>query len=441
MRRPSCGIKSNVRPASAPGHSFLGNPAPGASVGHSMTPDASPPPRRRTLFLSYVYPSSGGVGPQIRAAGLLRAMARHEDIYLLVGLPREKTAGPCDPEMEKLCQKIEHVTLRRERESLPDGAGPSLAFDKMTIHEPIRRFYEENRLDSLFVFRLEASYFVVRHLDSFPRRVIDLDELVSRRLKMLDQVKAVSAAKTGEASDQRLQMATLIMERDLMQRYDKVFFSSPVEAEAARKLAPSAPIHVLPNVVTPPAARPASPATDPVEILFVGTFSHFPNVDAVVHFYREVFPLIRERMGGNILFRVIGAPVPDAFAEMINDPGVEVMGYQKDLGEWYARASLAVVPLRGGVGTRIKILEAFVHDRPVVSTTTGAGGLEIADGENILLADEPQAFAEACVRLLRDPVLAARLVAGGRRLQQARYSPEALQRSYEEAMQVPPARE
>jgi glycosyltransferase involved in cell wall biosynthesis len=103
------------------------------------------------------------------------------------------------------------------------------------------------------------------------------------------------------------------------------------------------------------------------------------------------------------------------------DDSVHLTGYVPDVRIPVAEATVCVVPIRQGGGTRLKILEAMALGTPVVATSKGAEGLEVIDGEHLLLADTPQAFADATLRLLGDPALRARLVASARRLVEARY--------------------
>jgi glycosyltransferase involved in cell wall biosynthesis len=108
--------------------------------------------------------------------------------------------------------------------------------------------------------------------------------------------------------------------------------------------------------------------------------------------------------------------------ELPKHPGVHLTGYLEDIRPAIAQSWASVVPLRQGGGSRLKILEAMALGTPVVSTTKGAEGIESICGEDILVADEPEAFADAVLRLLGDPVLRAQLAANGRQLVAARYS-------------------
>jgi glycosyltransferase involved in cell wall biosynthesis len=145
-----------------------------------------------------------------------------------------------------------------------------------------------------------------------------------------------------------------------------------------------------------------------------------PNVDGVVYFLREIWPLIAAACP-DARFVVVGAdPAPAIRAHA--GPGVTIVGPVDDLRPHLAAASVVVVPLRLGSGTRLKILEAWAMARPVVSTALGAEGLDAVPGRHLLIADEPANFASAVLRVLRDPGLGDDLGRAGRTLVTEHYS-------------------
>jgi glycosyltransferase involved in cell wall biosynthesis len=225
-------------------------------------------------------------------------------------------------------------------------------------------------------------------------------------------------------------MAMRLMEKVLIPKFDRVFVSSEYEAQEVSRLTGYAHAEVLPNIYSRAIAPVPGQSASRREIFFVGHLAYLPNSDAVVYFCREILPLVRAAKGEGVIFRVVGAGTSPALESVRNLPGVAIMGFQESLEPFYARAALVAVPLRAGTGTRLKILEAFTHGRPVVSTTIGAQGLEVTHGENILLADEPEAFARACIDLMEQPELAARLCKGGADLLRSHYTQDALRRGY-----------
>ena len=197
---------------------------------------------------------------------------------------------------------------------------------------------------------------------------------------------------------------------------------------------------VVPNVYPAP-ERPLGRLAvgSPPTLTLIGTLDYRPNADAAEVMVRQVLPTVRRAVPDAEL-RLVGR-AGRGTAELARSAGVVATGMVDDIDAELARADVAVVPIRFGSGTRIKILEAFAHRIPVVSTTMGAAGLAVVDGRELLIADEPVAFATACVTLLRDEVERERLVTAAERHWQERYRPEALERVVDELVDelVPPA--
>lgn len=141
------------------------------------------------------------------------------------------------------------------------------------------------------------------------------------------------------------------------------------------------------------------PATD---LAFIGSMDWMPNVDGVLWFAGEVLPLIRKKLPQCSVAVVGRKPAREVTKLAERDPAIRVTGTVEDVRPWLWGSKVAVVPLRIGGGTRLKIYEAMAARTPVVSTTIGAEGLGVTSGENILIADEPEAFADACIRLISD---------------------------------------
>lgn len=401
------------------------------------------PLRRRTLFLSHLYPSLGGSGTQIRAATLIRTLAAREDVFLVILTRHRKPPGPRDGETESLCQAILYLRVQTpgpaeagHEEGPEDEAWGGMDHEACAparVAEAVKTFYHAHHLNTLFVFRMDSCALIAGGLDDFPRAFLDLDELDSRRNEMVFGLRDRNGETSPDADCRSAQRTLRLLEKKIIPRFGKVFVSSEEEARRVRQATAAGKVAVLPNVFP---ARPPSGAEPPPpwEILFVGNLSYYPNEDAVRHFGGEVWPRLRNDLGNSVLFRVVGMGCPPALREWLDQPGIRLMGYQEDLTPWYARAAAVVVPLRAGSGTRIKILEAFAHDCPVVSTTLGAEGLKVTDGENILLADGPEAFAEACRAVLTRPGQAAVLARAGHRLHRENYLPKHLLLRYDDAM-------
>jgi glycosyltransferase involved in cell wall biosynthesis len=215
-------------------------------------------------------------------------------------------------------------------------------------------------------------------------------------------------------------LAMLRWETAAARRFDRAIVVSEPERDALRRSDPRLAVSIVENGVDAAALSPLPepPVTD--TLLFVGTFTYRPNVDAALLLGREIFPLVRRAFPAARLL-LVGHEPPDAVRALGRELGVSLAGAVPDVRRAYERAAVAVAPLRAGGGTRLKILEAMALGRPVVSTRVGAEGLDVADGNDLLLADAPGDFAKAVARLLGDRPLRARLAANARRLVEARY--------------------
>lgn len=203
---------------------------------------------------------------------------------------------------------------------------------------------------------------------------------------------------------------------------DGVCTCSAADERRVRADLPAARVAVIPNAADVEHFRPRAgdPPPDGRTVVFFGLLSTWPNTDGVLHFLRDIWPRIAAARPA-ARCKIIGAR-PPASVRALAGPRVEVTGLVPDLRPHLAAAAALVVPLRLGSGTRLKIVEGLAMAKAIVSTALGAEGLDAVPGRDLLVADAPAAFADAVVRLLDDPGLAARLGEAGRRLAVERYS-------------------
>ncbi|MEQ1757815.1 MAG: glycosyltransferase [Vicinamibacterales bacterium] len=212
-------------------------------------------------------------------------------------------------------------------------------------------------------------------------------------------------------------------ERRLGQRADHLIMVSDKDRETMSAIGvnntSAVPLGVDTEFFSP--AGPGGPALRTDALCFTGSMDWLPNDDGIRWFLREVLPLIQAN--GPVSLSVVGrAPAPDLARMAAGIPGIEVTGRVPDVRPYVANAAVYIVPLRIGGGTRIKIFEAMAMGKAVVSTTTGAEGLPVTHGDNIVLADEAETFAREVVSLLNDPAKAQAIGNRARTLVQERYS-------------------
>jgi glycosyltransferase involved in cell wall biosynthesis len=169
-----------------------------------------------------------------------------------------------------------------------------------------------------------------------------------------------------------------------------------------RILDPGAKARVVPNGVDiPPCMDDVDDNSSSPVLLFVGSMAYPPNVDAVQFFTREILPLVRREVPA-ARFMIVGRDPSPAVWRLHDNTTVVVTGTVPDVEPYLRQATVVVAPIRVGGGTRVKILEAMAHQRPVVATSIGAEGLEVESESHLLIANSAPAFAHACMQLLRD---------------------------------------
>jgi sugar transferase (PEP-CTERM/EpsH1 system associated) len=211
-------------------------------------------------------------------------------------------------------------------------------------------------------------------------------------------------------------------EKRALRDFDAHIAVSQRDADRLRAINPDARIFVIENGVdtdfySGPHANDESLAR---RIVFVGSMDYHANIDAAVNFAREVWPQLRERRP-ELIFTIVGKDPAPEVRGLAQIPGVEVTGTVDDVRPFYREASVAVVPLKVGGGSRLKILEAMAAGVPVVSTTLGAEGLEVLHDENILIADTSEQLVQAITSVVENKTRRDQLSAAGRELVSRRY--------------------
>ncbi|HKS28526.1 MAG TPA: glycosyltransferase [Pyrinomonadaceae bacterium] len=206
-------------------------------------------------------------------------------------------------------------------------------------------------------------------------------------------------------------------ERDACRRFDRVVAVSEEDRERMEREYGLSEVFDVPTGVDTEFFRPRGmEKREPHNLVFTGSMDWLPNEDAIQYFTKEILPLIRQRVP-DVSLTVVGRnPYPSLIELSKRDSSVVVTGRVDDVRPYMERAAAYIVPIRIGGGTRLKIYEAMAMEKPIVSTTVGAEGLPVKDGEELLLADEAEAFAAEVVRVLEDESFARELGARAARV-------------------------
>jgi len=214
----------------------------------------------------------------------------------------------------------------------------------------------------------------------------------------------------------------------------KVIAVSETDAALMRESYGVKRVDAVPTGVDADYFRPGAPVAPVTDLVFVGAMDWAPNIDGIDWFQREVLPSILRRKPDCSL-TIVGRKPSRALLEWgSRHPRIQVKGTVPDVRPWLWGAKLSIVPLRRGGGTRLKIFEAMAAGVPVVSTTIGAEGLGVGDGDTIRIADQPEDFALACIALLDDAAERERIRDRAFQMVTERYSWEVVASAFEKLL-------
>jgi GT2 family glycosyltransferase/glycosyltransferase involved in cell wall biosynthesis len=251
---------------------------------------------------------------------------------------------------------------------------------------------------------------------------VDLHFLREQREAELKQAKELQEA-VAVRRKQELRLA---------RRADLTLVVSPFEKSVIEKECPGIEVRILPTIY--PLTENEIPGfEDRQGIIFIGGFEHSPNVDAVLYFAQEIFPLIRARIP-DATFQIVGPDAPPEIQELAS-PAIQVLGFVPDVDPIFAQARVAVAPIRFGAGVKGKVNQSMALGVPTVVTSVAAEGMHLVHDRDAMIADEPSGFADAVVRLWTSRQLWERLSSNGRTNVRKHFSVEAAEERVDELLQ------
>jgi glycosyltransferase involved in cell wall biosynthesis len=213
-----------------------------------------------------------------------------------------------------------------------------------------------------------------------------------------------------------------------------IFVVSERDRKILDKNVPGVSKFLIPNGVDTFYFVPSTEEPEPFSMVFTGMMGYFPNYDGMLYFLDEIFPLILKRIPQAKIY-IVGNSPPKRLQDRSSD-NVIVTGYVDDVRPYVWRSGLYVVPLRMGGGTRLKVLEALSMKKPVITTSIGCEGINVTDGESVLVEDDPENFALRAVELLNDRALRSVLSSRGYELIRSVYDWEIITAQMDESYKV-----
>ena len=392
--------------------------------------------RPAALFIAPIMPSDRGNGLAMRAGFFLSAYAKRFAVDLAVipiaGATRGFGSFPTQHVQRSIILPVTSMDTHFLLVSAVAEAKARLAAFREYARPSIIARLTANIQSTLTAFAGDTNYRLV-HVSRLylaglarpwmgavnsprPSLVLDCDEDDVNAYRRLAHVYRKSGRGERAAWAEVEAKAFKTLAGGWLHRFDLVFASSADEARVLASRGKNVATTVVPNVITrSPECKRLGRKGGYREIIFVGNMSYLPNIDAAKWFALRILPHVRRASPFPVRFFIAGDNPPSDITDLARHPGIEVAGRFDDLSLLYRRASLAVVPIRAGGGTRIKLMEAARYGVPVVATRFGASGTGFRSGHELLLADIERDFASSCVRVLTDDRLASRLVARARK--------------------------
>ena len=282
---------------------------------------------------------------------------------------------------------------------------------------------EGKRFDLVFLSRAPtaAKYIdMVRQYSPRARIVfntVDLHFLREERAAALGDSKA-SFEQAREAREQEI---------SVMRKADQTILVSEFEYKVVRDCAPEVKATVIPLPREIPGRSTGFEGRS--DVLFLGGYNHLPNVDAVFFFVNKIWPLIKKQVPA-CRFLIAGSNMPKKVRKLGRKGDIVILGHVSDLDGLYSRCKLSVAPLRYGAGVKGKVVTSLGFGVPCVATSMAAEGMELKDGIHVLVADTPEEFAEAVVRVYNSTELWEKLSQNGLAFVQERFSVDRVQSKF-----------
>lgn len=348
------------------------------------------------LFLSPVYPSPVG-GEKLRPYYIMKYLSRRHRITLFCFLYREDAS--------------EEFDLNIDAEKLPFGKFSSwfncirgifsnlpiqiFYFHRKEMRYLIKEELKKNKYDLIFCHCVRMSEYV-KDFKS-PKKVLDMCDALSQRYRLSYKYRGFPFGLVEFIEGNRLKN----YEPYISRFFDLNLISSSLDKEYLEKLG-AKNIFLLENGVEYPEQIP-NINIDYCKIVFFANFRPFPNKDALIYFYKKIFPLVKEEIKKAKL-TVVGADIPD-FIRKSRDPSLEIYNCPQDIRSSIENGCVSVAPMRISVGIQNKILQSMAFGIPVVSTSLGLGGIKAQPDRDILIADTPKEFSRKVIMLMKDKEL------------------------------------
>jgi glycosyltransferase involved in cell wall biosynthesis len=397
----------------------------------------------RILFLTQIIPYPPDSGPKIKTWHVLNYLAEHGYEITLASFVRPEEQAHV-PELKQVCAQVHTVPIRRSKfKDVYYLFNSQLTRRPFLIERddlaPMRNLVDGLLQNETFDYALADQLTMTQFLipkggpkggesQPHPKRIFDAHNAVWTIVERMRQNAPWYLKPLAGIEAQRVKRYEAMLVRDFEHTLAVTSIDQNDLLTAVRETSPGSEqacaekITVIPIAVDTQRLAPIQRQPGSRNILTLGTLHYPPNADGIRWFASEVFPLISRQIP-EVTLTIVGKNPPADFLQMASEnPGViTVTGYVPELKPYLEQAALMVIPVRAGSGMRVRILEALAQAMPMVTTTIGLEGIDAQHGQEVLVADNADAFAAEVIRLMDDAELQARLARNGRSLAERAY--------------------
>jgi len=379
------------------------------------------PEKRTLLLLSPFFPYPTKHGMQVKVWNTIKSLSAKFDIIFL-SFYREGIHTEYIHKLKPYCKKI--FTVRYE----PGKAG---FFSKIIYPTSIMKWYYnidfKNCLLEILnnypidIVLIESSFLIqyVKYIENFPTVLVEHDPSI---LSFKNSFIKISENRLKQISEWG---KTRVFLNNMYRKFDEISVFTNQDKNLLLKLNHRLNVTVIPISLDKDYYVTDKYCKKDIDLLFIGYFLHYPNLEGLKFFLKEVYPILISKLG-KINFKIIGSGISkDKLISILGinkDPHIEILGEVSDIRQYLNRAKVFVAPIEIGGGMKVKILEAMACGIPVVATIKAAEGIEVKTGKNILIGNNSLSMAKQIIRLLEDKKLAKMISENGGKLIKSNYN-------------------
>ena len=351
---------------------------------------------------------------RVRPFQLIQYLSKKHEITVVSLIQPAWTSKFLD-DLKPFCKDIYAIDLKRSTcivnslQALPSRKPMSIAyFSSSEMESQVSQLMRESKFDLIHTEHIRAAPYAVEYR-GLPKLFDAVDSLAlayergwrNRFGGLINRVVAF---------EEWLKYRTY--EPKMIRIFDKVIVSSPSDQKYL-SIEPGPAVEVIPNGVDRNYFYWYDQARESNSIVFVGQMGYYVNVDSVLNFYNSAFREIQKQIP-DLHFSIVGADPKKSIRKLAKDPAVEVTGYVNDIRPYITKAAVFICPMVCGSGIQNKMLHAMAMGTPVVTSSIAIQALQVKDGEHLLVADEPQKFANAVISMMTNKNLRQKIVANAR---------------------------